>query len=313
MEQQTGKRKRETTVPGPVGLHREVERLALHLSSTPEQHTARLGAVGRVRRLVNGLWPRAELHLVGSFRTGLHLPSSDLDLVVLGRWAALPLRTLERHLLAGGLARPGSLEVLPAASVPIVKFTDSETGFKVDISFNTVDGLVAAQLVNTWKLELPALRPLVLLLKQLLLERDLATVYTGGLSSHCLTVMVVSFLQLHPRRREANANLGVLLLELLHLYGRDFNYAEVALGVRGTGGLLARAALDRAGDREVAAGAVAVQSPLLPRVNMARASHRTGQVTAAFSWAHGVLARAMRLPAEGGQPCLGRVLRVLDL
>ena len=36
---------------------------------------------------------------------------------------------------------------------------------------------------------------LVLVLKQLLAERGLGTVYTGGLSSFSLTVMVVSFLQ----------------------------------------------------------------------------------------------------------------------
>ena len=69
--------------------------------------------------------------------------------------------------------------------------------------------------------QLPALRPLVLVLKQLLVSRDLATVFTGGLSSHCLTMMVVSFLQLHPRTQGTSLNLGVLLLEFLNLYGRS--------------------------------------------------------------------------------------------
>ena len=39
-------------------------------------------------------------------------------------------------------------------------------------------------------------------------------VFTGGLSSYCLILMVVSFLQLHPRldAYSSSANLGVLLL-----------------------------------------------------------------------------------------------------
>ena len=39
-------------------------------------------------------------------------------------------------------------------------------------------------------------------------------VFTGGLSSYCLILMVVSFLQLHPRQDAAShsANLGVLLI-----------------------------------------------------------------------------------------------------
>ncbi len=43
---------------------------------------------------------------------------------------------------------------------------------------------------------------------------DLMQVFTGGLSSYCLILMVVSFLQLHPRHdaADATANLGVLLI-----------------------------------------------------------------------------------------------------
>lgn len=43
--------------------------------------------------------------------------------------------------------------------------------------------------------EFPVLRPLVLVLKQFLLQRDLNEAYTGGISSYCLLLMVYSFLQ----------------------------------------------------------------------------------------------------------------------
>lgn len=37
-----------------------------------------------LRQLVGSMWPAAQLHLFGSRATGLALPGSDLDLVILG-------------------------------------------------------------------------------------------------------------------------------------------------------------------------------------------------------------------------------------
>ena len=42
---------------------------------------------------------------------------SDIDLVIVGKWSELPLRTLERALLARGIAKPDSLLVLDKAAV----------------------------------------------------------------------------------------------------------------------------------------------------------------------------------------------------
>uniref|UniRef100_A0A1B0EV04 Uncharacterized protein n=1 Tax=Lutzomyia longipalpis TaxID=7200 RepID=A0A1B0EV04_LUTLO len=46
------------------------------------------------------------------------------DLVVIGRWDKLPLRTLETELTNRRIAEPMSLRVLDKASVPIIKLTD---------------------------------------------------------------------------------------------------------------------------------------------------------------------------------------------
>lgn len=42
---------------------------------------------------------------------------SDIDLVVLGKWDVLPLRTLEKVLLEKGIADRNTLKVLDKASV----------------------------------------------------------------------------------------------------------------------------------------------------------------------------------------------------
>jgi non-canonical poly(A) RNA polymerase PAPD5/7 len=45
---------------------------------------------------------------------------SDIDLVVIGSWETLPLRTLEQSLLEHGIAEPNTLKVLDKATVSVV-------------------------------------------------------------------------------------------------------------------------------------------------------------------------------------------------
>ena len=127
------------------------------------------------------------------------------------------------------------IQVLDKASVPIIKLTDRNSNVKVDISFNMQNGLRTAELVKMYKKQFPALQKLIYVLKQFLLQRDLnevrlrvslkelkisqyLQVFTGGLSSYCLILMVVSFLQLHSRTDalDSTANLGVLLMGETH-------------------------------------------------------------------------------------------------
>ena len=219
---------------GVVGLHQEIEDFYTSVSPTPESHQKRLGVLERFRRTVTAVWPACEVKVFGSFTTGLYLPSSDLDLVMFGLWERIPFRCLERILQ--DIAAPHSIEVIDGAAVPIVKYDDLVTGIKVDISFNNVSGLQSAEVIKTFKLEFPVLPKLVMVLKQFLLVRGLSTVFTGGLSSYSLSLMVISFLQLHARTDTRlpsdQTNLGVLLLEFLDLYGHKFNYDSLAISVR---------------------------------------------------------------------------------
>lgn len=166
---------------------------------TPTEHATRLEVVQRIETAVLTLWPNSRVEVFGSFRTGLYLPTSDigeqqtnfyqrenyhfeffiLDLVVIGRWDKLPLRTLEMELLNSRIAEPQSIRVLDKASVPIVKLTDRVTQVKVDISFNMQSGVQSAELIKDYKRQYPVLSKLVLVLKQFLLQRDLNEVFTG--------------------------------------------------------------------------------------------------------------------------------------
>lgn len=64
-------------------------------------------------------------------------------------------------------------QVISRAKVPLVKFDDVASGVSVDISFDVANGPEAATVTRQLMDELPAMRPLVLLLKVFLQQRQL--------------------------------------------------------------------------------------------------------------------------------------------
>uniref|UniRef100_A0A2P2I1S1 polynucleotide adenylyltransferase n=1 Tax=Hirondellea gigas TaxID=1518452 RepID=A0A2P2I1S1_9CRUS len=304
---------------GVVGLHQEICDLATWLSPTVEEHQMRVCVVKRIKEVITGLWPHAIVQIFGSFRTGLYLPTSDIDLVVVGKWESLPLRTLEKALLDRNIATPQFLKVLDRASVPIVKLTDAATDVKVDISFNMSSGVNSARLIKTYKKTHPELFKLVMVLKQFLLQRDLNEVFTGGISSYSLILMVVSFLQLHPRldsTSTSNINLGVLLLEFFELYGRHFNYFKTGIRVKEGGAYISKDQLNDMyeGQRP---SVLCIEDPLIPGNDIGRSSYGVMHVKQAFEYAYIVLTQAVNplntlLNNPNRNSILGRVVRITD-
>lgn len=67
--------------------------------------------------------------------------------------------------------------------------------FNVDITVNGTDGTAATPLVKKYLDSMPAVRPLVMLIKALLEQHGLHSAQSSGLSSYCVICMVISFLQ----------------------------------------------------------------------------------------------------------------------
>lgn len=302
---------------GILGLHEEIEQFYAHMIPTSTEHTLRVKVVARIEAIVLNLWPMARVEMFGSFRTGLYLPTSDIDLVVIGRWEKLPLRTLENELINRGIAEPMSVRVLDKASVPIVKLTDRETQVKVDISFNMQSGVQSAELIKDYKRQYPVLAKLVLVLKQFLLQRDLNEVFTGGISSYSLILMCISFLQLHPRANQSQTtNLGVLLLEFLELYGRKFNYMKTGISVKNGGRYIPKEELQREMVDGHRPSLLCIEDPLTPGNDIGRSSYGALQVKQAFEYAYIVLMQAVSLNKIFNDcnlhSILGRIIRVTD-
>ena len=102
---------------------------------------------------------------------------------------------------------------------------------QLDISFDSPEhhGLEAVEMVRKILEELPLIRPLMLVLKQFLLDRGLLTAYTGGLSSYCLFLMLARYLQEQP---SSFGDCGSLLMGFLDYYGNFFDPRATGISVR---------------------------------------------------------------------------------
>uniref|UniRef100_A0A4W5MFT7 Terminal nucleotidyltransferase 4A n=1 Tax=Hucho hucho TaxID=62062 RepID=A0A4W5MFT7_9TELE len=303
--------------PGVDGLHEEVVDFYNFMSPRPEEAAMRKEVVNRIETVIKELWPTANVQIFGSFSTGLYLPTSDIDLVVFGKWERPPLQQLEQALRKHNVAEPFSIKVLDKATVPIIKLTDQETDVKVDISFNVETGVKAALFIKDYTKRYPVLPYLIFVLKQFLLQRDLNEVFTGGISSYSLILMVISFLQLHPRidASSPNINLGILLIEFFELYGRHFNYLKTGIRVKNGGAYMAKEDMTKVMTNGYRPSMLCIEDPLMPGNDVGRSSYGAMQVKQVFDYAYIVLGHAVSplarsYPNKDIDSTLGRIIKV---
>ena len=111
-------------------------------------------------------------------------------------------------------------------------------------------------------------------------------VYSGGLSSYALILMVVSFLQQHVREdaREAKANLGVLLVEFFELYGVLFNYTRTAIRIIDDGAYMQK---EQAQCYQGSGfGTLCIEDPFDPNNDVGRSSYGFPTVKKTFEQAY---------------------------
>lgn len=168
-----------------------------------------------------------------------------------------------------------------------------------------------------FKKQFPNLPKLVLVLKQFLLQRDLKEVFTGGISSYSLILMVISFIQLHPRydAHDANANLGVLLLEFFELYGRFFNYYRVGIRIKDGGSYVSKTEIQKQMDPNYRPSILCIEDPLNPSNDIGKSSYGAIVVKQAFEYAYDILHQAvgpLHSTVDQSQSILGRIITVTD-
>ncbi|CAB3362660.1 Hypothetical predicted protein [Cloeon dipterum] len=302
---------------GVLGLHEEVKDFYTYMSPTKEEQKMRETVVEQIKKVILGLYPKANVEVFGSFRTGLYLPTSDIDLVVMGDWDELPLHELKVALIKSNVSDECDIKVLDKASVPIVKLTEKKSEVKVDISFNMQNGVRSANLITDFKERFPVLAPLVMVLKHFLLERDLNEVFTGGISSYSLILLTISFLQLHERDMtiERDYNLGVLLIEFFELYGRRFNYLKTGIRIKGDGCYISKEEIQRDMVDGYRPSMLCIEDPLTPGNDIGRSSYGALKVKQAFEFAYTTLLLALSKACPefvSQHSLLGRIVRITD-
>lgn len=234
-------RQYHSTASLELTLHEEMIDFSEAYRPTRAEHAARVGAIERVRELVAGLpsFASAEVHPFGSFATGIYLPSSDIDLVVLDSGHVQKAEQVEGLRLLESALRSASwraehIEVIGSAKVPIVKYLDCVSGLAVDICLETRDGLRSSALARKAAERFPAFRHLVLLLKRWLISRGLNDTFTGGVGSFLLMLLVIASLQQPPLQPPTlpgtQHNLGRCLLHFFEMFGMRLN--TIAVGIR---------------------------------------------------------------------------------
>ncbi|KAI8839867.1 hypothetical protein BC829DRAFT_447097 [Chytridium lagenaria] len=238
-------------------LHDEILCLERYLSPPTLNSAFVHNLITRYRKAILTKLPFARLHVFGSTSTGLSLPWSDMDLVIVdycphpsfpnghakessqlnqGRQCS-KLSKVASKLYTLKLAR--DINVIKHAAVPIVKCKDVETGIALDISYTTyksmydsklsqtllaspallsmplttttttftksnfsgsATGPAAVMLIQSLRTLLPPLRPLVLLLKQFLLVRNLNEVFAGGVGGYGCVLWMTAFLKLRRQK-----------------------------------------------------------------------------------------------------------------
>ena len=83
-------------------LHEEILDFVDFISPTAAENRRRSALVQQFQGITKELWPEASLHVFGSYATGMHLPSSDIDMVVMGCEDTRGLFSLAKAIRADG-------------------------------------------------------------------------------------------------------------------------------------------------------------------------------------------------------------------
>ena len=205
--------------------------------------------IQNIKSSVNESIQNYEVHLYGSHATNLCLPWSDLDVVLvsinntnnnqnLNVNNQILLNQLYENLKKKEWVKES--KYISSASIPIIKIIsdDNFNNMQIDISIQDEKhfGLKCVDLVKKFISQYESLKPLVLVLKNILKRANLNDPYKGGISSYGLILMIVTFLQTQKRIGKDISNnennLGRLFYDFVNHYGIKFEPSKYIIYAR---------------------------------------------------------------------------------
>ena len=120
---------------------------------------------------------------------------------------------------------------IPNTQIPILKMkilSENNIETKIDLTFNLKNTKNTINFYNSTLKRYRQIKPLTLLIKNLIKKNNLASVFDGGFSSHSIFIMVTANVRVLLKNK-SSLNLGDLLNGFLHFYGKVFNYTNTAI------------------------------------------------------------------------------------
>jgi ankyrin repeat protein/predicted nucleotidyltransferase len=191
----------------------------------------------KIKRIIKKKFPSSNVELYGSYATRLHLPSSDIDMVITsieGDKREI-LRSVEKILKTQPYVK--NTNFIHQAFVPVIKIKSEMMGKVVQIDITVSDsnhsGIKCLGVVNRILQQNSMIKPIFIILKELLYVCGFKEPFTGGLGSYSLFLMVASFVQEHQEYCETNKiekTIADYLLSTLGNYSdeRAYSYPIVA-------------------------------------------------------------------------------------
>ena len=224
-------------------LHQEMLDFARWVSLSAKEQETRELFINRLNSVCKSLWPGCKVVPFGSYLTGLSLPSSDVDVSVIrvpaesdGLGEIGCLRRLANALLEQ--KQVSFIELRETAKVPILRIKDRDAPFvEIDISLNSEAPQATSKFIIRNAISAyPQFRPLVLLIKCFLYQRNLADTFTGGVGSYLLSCLVLGFLQNHAvsnpvSRMSELTSLGHLLFDFFSFYAKELRAEREGLSL----------------------------------------------------------------------------------
>ncbi len=211
-------------------LQKEIKAFEVYTRLTPEEKSASEVVIGEVKDVLEEVFPSNTLSVVGSHRTGLATPTSDIDFSVSSLSpekdpSILDSRSKSREASQKVLRRlqrrlHRSIAFLEAelvfARIPLVRAVHNRTGLRIQISTHSADRY-DSDYTAAYLAEFPTLRPIFILLRYSLEMRKLNTPFEGGIGSYPLFMMIVAALK-HAGGKYARDDLANHLLHVLYFY-----------------------------------------------------------------------------------------------
>ena len=184
------------------------------------------------KTIENSINMKFTLSTYGSYANSLNMPWSDIDLLI--EFAEHEDTEILLEQMETGFTKSEifiETKYIKNATIPVLKLTSNNDygNTKIDITVkgNKHSGLNCVMAVRQYLIYYRPLKPIMLVLKQLLYVSDLNDPYQGGLNSYGLILMVIAFIQNLIQKNiynEYEGNYGKLLIEFLKFYNAGFDY-----------------------------------------------------------------------------------------